>query len=86
MIESVYVLCTLTSLLCFGLLVRGYRRSGVRLLFWGALAFLGFTLNNAMAIVDMIILPDVELSIPRLLPAVLGAVAMMYGLITEADR
>ncbi len=82
--EIVYVLCTLTSLLCAALLQRGYKRSGTRLLMWSALCFVGLFLNNAILFVDNIILPStINLSIWRLLPALIGVALLCYGLIEE---
>jgi hypothetical protein len=83
--EIVYVLCTLTSLVCALLLFRGYSRSRTRLLMWSGLCFAGLCLNNAILFVDNIILykgtPD--LSVVRLLPALVGIALLCYGLIEE---
>ena len=83
MATTIYLLCALTSLACAVLLFRGYRRSGVRLLFWSGLCFLGLFLNNALLIVDVRIVPWQDLSIVRSLPALLGVGALLYGLIWE---
>jgi Family of unknown function (DUF5985) len=79
----VYILCAATSSLCAGLLFRGYRRSGVRLLFWSALCFVGLALNNVMLIVDVRVVPGIDLSTWRMVPAVAGAALLLYGLIWE---
>lgn len=81
--EIVYILCTLTSLVCVWLLMRGYRRSGTRLLMWSGLCFAGLCVNNAILFVDNIMLTDVDLSIWRLLPALIGIALLCYGLIEE---
>ncbi|HEY9180131.1 MAG TPA: DUF5985 family protein [Candidatus Baltobacteraceae bacterium] len=82
--EIVYSLCTLTSLVCVWLLLRGYRRSGTRLLMWSGLCFAGLCLNNAVLFVDNIILTQgVDLSIWRLLPALVGVALLCYGLVEE---
>ena len=81
--DVVYILCAATSSLCAGLLFRGYRRSGARLLFWSALCFVGMALNNVMLIVDVRLVPDIDLSTWRLVPAVAGAALLLYGLIWE---
>ena len=82
--EIVYILCTLTSLVCMWLLLRGYRRSGTRLLMWSGLCFAGLCLNNAVLFVDNIILTKtIDLSIWRLLPALVGVVLLCYGLVEE---
>jgi hypothetical protein len=79
----VYILCAATSSLCAGLLFRGYRRSGARLLFWSALCFIGLALNNVMLIVDVRVVPGIDLSTWRMIPAVAGAALLLYGLIWE---
>lgn len=79
----VYILCAATSSLCAGLLFRGYRRSGARLLFWSALCFIGLALNNVMLIVDVRVVPGIDLSTWRMVPAVVGAALLLYGLIWE---
>jgi hypothetical protein len=85
MADVVYVLCALTSLACALLLWRGWRRSRARLLFWSALCFFGLFLNNALLIIDLRVLPQVDLALVRLVPALLGAAALVYGLVWDAE-
>jgi hypothetical protein len=85
MADVVYVLCALTSLACAVLLWRGWRRSRVRLLFWSALCFVGLFLNNALLIVDLRVLPQVDLALVRTIPALLGAAALVYGLVWDTE-
>jgi hypothetical protein len=79
----VYVLCAATSAVCAALLVRGYRQSGARLLFWSALCFIGLALNNLVLIVDIRVMPQIDLATVRLLPALGGVILLLYGLIWE---
>ena len=79
----VYALCALTSLVCAVLLLRGYRRSRVRLLLWSGLCFVCFTLNNILLIIDVRVLPDQDLSIVRSLPSLVGVALLLYGLVWE---
>ena len=79
----VYVLCAATSGVCAALLWRGYRQSGARLLFWSALCFAGFALNNMLLIVDTRVLPQTDLTTIRILPALAGVGVLLYGLIWE---
>lgn len=82
--EVIYLLCTATSLLCGLLLLRGYRRSGTRLLMWSAVCFFCLCVNNIMLFLDVIVLTaSVDLSVWRLLPALLGVALICYGLIEE---
>ena len=84
--DIVYALCVLTSLACAVLLWRGYRRSRARLLMWSSLCFVGLALNNVLLIVDLRFLPDVDLSIWRMLPALIGISLLVYGLVWDAER
>ncbi|HEX8172927.1 MAG TPA: DUF5985 family protein [Thermoanaerobaculia bacterium] len=81
--DLVYVLCFLTSALCAVLLLRGYRRSRARLLFWSAFCFAGLALNNLLLLIDVRLLPAVDLSTWRLVPAFVGISLLLYGLVWE---
>ncbi len=83
---AIYVLCALTSMICAALLLRGYSQSRVRLLFWSGLCFVGLALNNILLILDVAVLPDIDMEMWRTLPAVAGVSALVYGLIWEAPR
>ena len=86
MAETVYILCALTALACGVLLLRGYLRSGARLLFWSSLCFFGLSLNNIILFVDKVLLgPDVDLSIWRSLVAFVGLLLLIFGLIWESE-
>jgi hypothetical protein len=81
---AVYLLYAATSLACAALLFRGYRRNGPRLLLWSSLCFLGLTLDNVFLFIDLFLLPQIDLSTWRSLPAVIGLTALLYGLIWDA--
>lgn len=84
MAAVVYLLCTFTSLLCAIMLFRAFRKSQFRLLFWSSMGFTGFALSNILLIVDLLVFPDVTYIINfRSVPAVIGMVTMIYGLIME---
>ena len=82
----VYLLCAVTSLACAVLLFRGFRRSRARMLLWSALCFAGFCLNNVLLVVDTQLVPEIDLSIWRTLPAALGLALLLYGFVWDADR
>jgi hydrogenase/urease accessory protein HupE len=84
MATAVYLLCALTSLACAVLLLRGYRQRGVRLLLYSGLAFVGFTLGNAMLVVDVVLVPLVDLALFRSLPVLFGLLVLIYGLVWDA--
>jgi hypothetical protein len=81
--NAAYILCTLTSIGCTVLLLRGYKQSGSRLLFWSGLCFVGLALNNILLIIDVRVLPEIDLSNIRLLPALAGLLLLIFGLIWE---
>lgn len=80
----VYVLCALTSALCAVMLLRRYASRKVRLLLWSGLCFVGFALNNVLLIIDTRVMSDVDLSVVRAIPAVIGVLLLIYGLIWES--
>jgi len=80
---TVYILCSLTSLACAVLLLRGYLRNGVRLLLWSGLCFVGFALNNVLLFIDLVVLPNTDLALVRTLPALAGLLVLIFGLVWE---
>lgn len=84
MAAYVYVLCALTSLACTFLLVRGYVRGRTPYALWSSFCFVGFTLNNALLFVDFVLIPQMDLSVIRLIPAVLGLSIMAVGFILDS--
>ena len=82
MIAVVHVLCALTSGLCALLLARAFFRTRARLLLWSALCFTGMALQNVLLLVDKAT-PTVDLSLTRTLPALLGVLILLYGLVWE---
>lgn len=80
----VYALCALTSMVCAALLLRGYLRSGVRLLLWSGLCFVGLALNNILLFIDLRVVPETDLSVIRTIPALLGVIVLIYGLVWES--
>ena len=80
----VYILCAVTSLACAVLLLRGYWRTGVRLLLWSGLCFVGLAVDNVFLYVDMIIIPDIDISIFRRLPGLVALTLLIYGLVWDS--
>lgn len=85
MATLVYALCAVTSLLCSVLLLRAYARGRLRLLLWSGICFVGFALNNLLLIVDTRVVPDMDLSVVRSLPALIGISILVYGLIWDSN-
>jgi hypothetical protein len=85
MAPAVYLLGTLISLLCAGLLLRGYSRSRTRLLLWSGLCFAGLTASNALVFVDLVVAPGIDLYLWRLGSAACAMLLLLYGLVWESD-
>lgn len=81
--EITYILCGLTSIACVVLLLRGYLITRMPLLFWAAICFVGLTIDNALLFVDLILFPQVDLSLLRTLAALAGMVILLYGMIWD---
>jgi hypothetical protein len=84
--ELVYTLCFITSSAVAWLLLRGYRRSRVRMCLWCGLGFVGLALNNLMLIADFMVFPATDLSVYRAAPALLGMSLLVFGLIWDDAR
>ena len=85
MAEVVYLLCAATSVACAALLLRGYSRTGTRLLLWSGLCFAGLALNNIALVVDLMAIPNSDYATWRLVPAAAGILLLLYGLVWEAE-
>jgi hypothetical protein len=82
---AVYVLCFLTSAACAVLLARSHWRTGARLLLWSALCFTFLAANNLLLIVDLVMLPDWDLRLLRLLLSLAAVVVLLVGFIWNAE-
>jgi hypothetical protein len=82
----VYLLCFLTSGACAWLLGRSYRRSGARLLLWSSLCFLFLAANNLLLSVDLLVLPEVDLRLGRLLLALAAVSILLFGFIWDLEE
>jgi hypothetical protein len=81
----VYGVCLLTACACALLLTRAYRATQNRLLFWSALCFWGLSVTNALAVVDLFIVPQRDLYLARLGAGLLSVVVLLYGMVWEAE-
>lgn len=82
---ALYGVAVLTSFACAVLLFRGYARRGIRLLMWSGLCFAGLTVNNIVLFLDLVVFPDVDLRLVRLVSALVGMLFLLYGFIWDAD-
>lgn len=83
MAETVYILSAVTSLACALMLLRGYLRNQTRLLLWSSFCFAGLTLNNVLLFIDLVIVPEMDLSVWRGMTALVGLMLLLYGLIWD---
>ena len=81
----IYTLCAFTAGLCAVLLLRAHRKTRSPLLLWSGLCFTLLTLNNALVVVDLVVLPDVNLFLVRNATALLGVLLLLYGLIWKSE-
>lgn len=82
---AVYLLCAATSLICALLLFRAFRRNRMRLLLWSALCFAGMMLDNVFLFIDLVVVPQIDLSDWRHLPALVGLALLLYGMVWDAQ-
>lgn len=65
------------------LLLRGYRRTGMRLLLWSGICFVCLSASNLVLVVD-VQLPQVDLHVYRLGLTMMAGAVLMVGFIWEA--
>jgi D-alanyl-lipoteichoic acid acyltransferase DltB (MBOAT superfamily) len=86
MAAAVYILGVVVTFCCGLLLSRGYTRGRKRLLLWSAICFYGLAISNLLVFLDLVIFPDVDLYLWRLLTAAGAMLVLLYGLIWEGDK
>jgi hypothetical protein len=52
---------------------------------WSAICFVGLTINNVALFIDLVLFPEVDLRMLRLVPALLGMSCLLYGFILDVD-
>lgn len=82
----VYVLCFATSAACAWLLGRSFQRVGARVLFWSALCFGLLAVNNLLLVVDLLLIPSVQLRFPRALVALAAASVLLFGFVWDLEE
>lgn len=86
MAAIIYSLCAFTCLVAFVLLLRSWRATRLRLLFWSALCFAGLSINNVLLVVDKLVFPtQVDLSTWRLVTALIAVLLLLFGLVWEEE-
>jgi len=84
--SAVYALCFVTSAACGLLLARNYLRTGVRLLLWSSLCFGLLAANNLTVIVDLLVLAESDLQIPRLAFSLSAVLVLLFGFIWDLEN
>lgn len=82
----VYTLCFLASSACAFLLARGYARTKTPLLWWSAICFAFLGASNLVLVMDLLILPTIDLSIARSLLALAGVAALLFSFIWQVEE
>lgn len=83
---AVYTLCFATSSACAFLLARNYARTRARLLLWSALCFVLLAGNNLVVVIDMLVLPDVNLRLARLVFSAAAVSVLLFGFIWDLEE
>jgi hypothetical protein len=84
MAELVYILCAATSAFCTVLLLRSYARQRSRLLLLSTLCFLGLAINSILLVIDLLVLPEIDLRLARTLAAFVSLLVFVLGLVWES--
>ena len=82
---ALVLIALLTSLACTVLLFRSYISSRVGILLWTALCFVGLTVNCFVLFLDVVVLPDADLRVVRLVSSLGGMLFLIFGFIRETD-
>lgn len=82
----VYLLCFATSSACAWLLGRSFRRVGARILLWSALCFVLLAFNNLALVLDLVLLPEMDLRLPRALIALAAVGVLLFGFVWDLEE
>lgn len=85
MIKAIYILCGLTSVGCAVLLVRRYLRTRGKLLLLSSVFFMTQAVTNILLFIDLVVVPDIDLSPLRSFVTIIGLVFLLFGLIWETS-
>lgn len=76
----IYVLCVIACAACTLLLVRAWARVRIELLLWLGIGFLFLTMRSCLVVFDLMIAPDIDLSVWRGGLALVAVIFVAYGL------
>lgn len=84
---AVYLLCFFTSTICAVMLGRSFHRTRAKLLFWSAVCFGLFAVNNLLLVLDLVVFPSsVDLALPRGLVSLAAVATLLFGFIWDAEE
>ncbi len=81
--SAIYLLSMLVTAICAVLLLSAFRRTRRPLLLWSGLCFVGLTISHLLAFVDLVLVPQVDLYVLRLVSIAIALGFMLYGLVWE---
>jgi hypothetical protein len=81
----VYLLCLLTSAVCAFLLVRSYLRQREPLLLGTSLCFILLALNNLFVVMDILVLPDLDLRALRQAASLAAVCVLIYSFVWRSQ-
>jgi hypothetical protein len=84
MSSVVHILCAAVACASAFLLLRGYARGRSRLLLWSGLCFAGFTVTNILVLVDLTLLPHLDLFPVRNGVTLASLSMLIYGLVWDS--
>lgn len=82
---TIFFLSAVVSAFVASLLLRSFRRSRQRVLFWSFLCFALLALESAETLIDYVLPPSVDLRFPRVLTALAALCALLYGFMWELE-
>lgn len=83
---AVYTLSFAASATCAILLIRGFRKNRARLLFWSGLCFLFLAANNFVVVIDMLVVPQQNFRLVRILLSLVAVSLILFGLIWPREE
>ena len=81
----IYLLCLAASVGCAWLLLRSYARNRTRLLLYSAICFVLIAFNNLFVVIDILLLPSIDLVPLRRLASLTAVAVLLFGFIWETE-
>ena len=82
---AVFLLTFVTSVVCLALLTIAYLRTRARLLLWSAVCFVFLALNSGLVVIDLLVIPEVDLGIYRQITTLVAVSVLLFGFIWDTD-